>query len=113
MFRDLGDRYAQAPPLHNIGYSHHHLGRYDLAVCYYRQTLDLLREFGDRYNQAFALTHLGESYLAVGDQSAAHDAWQQALAILQELDHADAEQVQNKLAQFHTPTDDRLREQST
>ena len=41
--------------------------------------------------------HLGDAYHASGEPALARDAWQTALAILEELHHADADQVRNRL----------------
>jgi DNA-binding SARP family transcriptional activator/tetratricopeptide (TPR) repeat protein len=81
-----------------LGYVHHHLDEYGRAEACYRSALELFRDLGIAYSTADTLTHLGEIYREAGDTDAARDAWEQALSILRDLDHADAADVQAKLA---------------
>jgi len=53
-------------------------------------------KFGDRYHEANTLTYLGDAHRASSGPDAARHAWRQALAILDELDHPDAQPVQER-----------------
>ena len=75
----------EASTLHSLGYAHHHLGHYSLALDCYQQSLALQRELGDRYSQAVVLTYLGDTWKLNGNIGAARGAWQQALDIIDNL----------------------------
>lgn len=49
------------------------------------------------YHEAVTLLRLGDSNYAAGNPDATRSAWQQALAILEELEHADADAVRQRL----------------
>ncbi len=96
--QELGHRRGEAATWDSLGVAHHHLGRHTDAVACYQRALTLFRDLGNRYNEADTLVHLGDTYHASGDTDAARDRWRAALAILTDLDHADAEQVRDRLA---------------
>lgn len=102
LLKEIDDRDRQASTYDSLGYIHHHLGHHAEAVTCYRQALDTFHDSGDRYQEAATLNNLGDTHLAAGDPDAARDAWRQALTILSDLNHADAEQVGTKLAEFDT-----------
>lgn len=58
----------------------------------------LFRDIDDRYNEAEALRHLGDCHEAAGDPAAAGDAWRASLRILEELRHAGADEVRERIA---------------
>ena len=96
----LGNQAGAAYTWDTLGYVHHHLGEYARAEACYRSALELFRDVGIAYSTADTLTHLGETYRQAGDTDAAREAWEQALSILRDLDHADAADVQAKLAEL-------------
>lgn len=104
LFQVLDNRVGQAAAWDSIGYAHHHLGHREQAVAGYEHALNLRRALSDRYNEAQTLVHLGEARDADGDSHAARHAWQAALTILEDLDHANTEQVREKL-RHHDKTD--------
>ncbi|MEU6248578.1 BTAD domain-containing putative transcriptional regulator [Glycomyces sp. NPDC047010] len=92
------DRAGQAAILDSLGYVHHHLGRFDLAVDHYERSVDLSRDVGARSGEAAALANLADTHLALNDPDAARDAWTQALEILDDIAHPDADSIRAKLA---------------
>jgi tetratricopeptide (TPR) repeat protein len=96
--QQLGDADGQAATWDSIGYAHHRLGEPRLAIACYQDALDLYRRCGDRYNEADVLTHLGEACQSVDDLDAARAAWRLAADILDDLGHADADAVRDRLS---------------
>jgi tetratricopeptide (TPR) repeat protein/transcriptional regulator with XRE-family HTH domain len=103
LHQELGIRDGQAATWDSLGYARRHLGQYPQAAVCYQHALALYRDLGDRYLEANTLNHIGDTHRAAGDIAAARDAWQQAMAILDELDHPDAEQVLDRLADVDAP----------
>ncbi len=97
LYQELGRKRGMAATWDSLGYAHHHLGQYAEAVAYYEQSLAAFRDLADRYREAEILTHLGDTRHAAGDLPAARDTWKQALAILDDLHHADADDLRDKL----------------
>jgi len=97
LYQELGRKRGMAATWDSLGYTHHHLGQYAEAVTYYKQSLAAFRDLADRYREAEILTHLGDTRHAAGDLTAARDTWEQALAILDDLHHADADDLRDKL----------------
>ena len=98
LLQELGNLRGQASAWDSLGYAHHHLGQYAEAVTCYQHAVELYQDLGDRYHEANTLTYLGDAHRASSGPDAARHAWRQALAILDELDHPDAQQVQERLA---------------
>jgi DNA-binding SARP family transcriptional activator len=97
LYQELGRKRGMAATWDSLGYTHHHLGQYAEAVTYYGQSLAAFRDLGDRYREAEILTHLGDTRHAAGNLPAARGTWEQALAILDDLHHADADELREKL----------------
>jgi len=87
--------------LNTLGYAHTHLGNHQPAIDSYEQAIEEWRHLGDRYFVGVSLVSVGDVHFTVGDLDAAGDAWRQAQAILDDLGHADAAAVREKLAQLH------------
>ena len=64
IFRDLGDRGAQAEVLNETGALHHARGDPGRARDCHQQALDLAREIGSSWDEAHALAGLGRCALA-------------------------------------------------
>ncbi len=94
MYQGHGDPLNQAATWDSVGYVLFHLGRLEEAIGCLQTAL---RTIGPGYYQTTMLVHLGDAYHASGEPELARDAWQTALSILEELNHADAEQVRNRL----------------
>ncbi|WP_232521579.1 AfsR/SARP family transcriptional regulator [Micromonospora phaseoli] len=93
----IGDRPGQADTWDSLGYAYHHLGDHEQALGSYRQALALYSEATDRYHESLVLNHMGDTHRAAGDVTAAGDFWREALRILDELGHAEAADVRDKL----------------
>jgi DNA-binding SARP family transcriptional activator/tetratricopeptide (TPR) repeat protein len=96
--RRRGSLFGEANTWDSLGHAHLRLGNLDKAARCYRRALDLFRLVDDRYHEAGALTRLGDIAAERGDRRAAREAWTAALAILDDVDHADADAVREKLA---------------
>ncbi|MEV2238774.1 tetratricopeptide repeat protein [Micromonospora sp. NPDC049891] len=96
----IGDRRGQADTWDSLGYAHHHLGDHEQALAAYRQALALYSEATDRYHESLVLNHMGDTNRAAGDVTAARDLWREALRILDELGHAEAADVRDKLSEL-------------
>ena len=62
----------------NLGYLHHHLGRYRKAIVSYERAVVACREAGHRNGEADALIGLGDARRAAGETGAARTAWRDA-----------------------------------
>jgi DNA-binding SARP family transcriptional activator/tetratricopeptide (TPR) repeat protein/DNA-binding XRE family transcriptional regulator len=91
------DRRGEATTLDSLGFAHHHLGNHARAVACYWRAAEGFRDLGDRPNLIGTLTHMRDSYEAAGETGSAQAAWERALTILDDLDHADADRVREKL----------------
>jgi DNA-binding SARP family transcriptional activator/tetratricopeptide (TPR) repeat protein/DNA-binding XRE family transcriptional regulator len=100
----IGNPHGEAATWDSVGYAHHQLGQHRQAIDCFQQALDLFEHANDdRHAEATTLTHLGEAQDAAGDREAARVTWQRALSILDGLDHADGEQVRERLGRLDRP----------
>jgi DNA-binding SARP family transcriptional activator/tetratricopeptide (TPR) repeat protein len=67
------------------------------AVDCGQRALKLIQRVGDRFYESVALVSLADAYEAADNQAAAVEALRSALAILDELDHAEAARVRERL----------------
>ncbi|MET8944864.1 BTAD domain-containing putative transcriptional regulator [Streptomyces sp. NPDC004542] len=96
---ELGDDLNAAHTWDSIGHAHHHLGQYAEAVTAFERALGLYRRQGDLpWFTAGTLTRLGDTYHSADDPVAARRAWTEALTIMDEVGHADAESLRDRLA---------------
>jgi DNA-binding SARP family transcriptional activator/tetratricopeptide (TPR) repeat protein len=93
----LGDHINAAPTWDSLGYAYRRLGDQARAITCYENALELFRRNGYRVNVAGALVRIGDIRHDAGDLPAARAAWQQAHDLLEELGHADAAAVLDKL----------------
>ncbi|MFF0177127.1 tetratricopeptide repeat protein [Micromonospora profundi] len=93
-----GYRNLLASTLNSLARAHLDLGNHLLAAQLYERALGLVREVGDRYMFAEILMHAGDAHLAAGDTSQAERAWRDAMHVFTELDHPDALDARNRLA---------------
>ncbi len=98
----IGDRPGQADTWDSLGYAYHHLGDHEQALAAYREALALYGEAADRYHVSLVLHHMGDTHRAAGDVTAAGKSWREALRILDDLGHAEAAEVRDKLAALPT-----------
>jgi tetratricopeptide (TPR) repeat protein len=101
--REIGDLRGQADTWHNLGYANHRLGHHSRAIACYGQALDLFRDVSDRYQEAAVLTHLGDVHRFIGQPEAARRSWCAAVTILDDLGHADAGAVHDRLGRGGAP----------
>ncbi|MFD5065609.1 BTAD domain-containing putative transcriptional regulator [Streptomyces sp. NPDC058394] len=96
---ELGDDLNAAHSWDSIGHAHHHLGQYAKAVTAFEHALDLYWRQGDLpWFIAGTLTRLGDTHHSAGNPVAARKAWTEALTIMDDLGHADAGPLRDRLA---------------
>lgn len=93
----LGDHVNAAATWDSLGYAHSRMGDQAQAITCYENALELYRRNGYRIKVAETLVHIGDIRDDMGDPSAARVAWHQAYDLLEELGHADAAVVLEKL----------------
>ncbi|GAA1638929.1 BTAD domain-containing putative transcriptional regulator [Actinoplanes couchii] len=103
----IGNRSGQADTWDTLGYVHHHLGDHGQALIAYRQALSFYVGVADRYHESLVLNHMGDTHRAAGDVEAARESWRGALLILDDLGHAEAGEVRDKLATVDSDKVDR------
>jgi tetratricopeptide (TPR) repeat protein len=99
IYRELASPPGQGATWDSLAFTYLQLGRHEEAIACYQHAIPLLNDSGDQYHVADALTSLGDTYQAAGDPDGARLAWQQALALFEELGHAKAGQVRDRLHQ--------------
>ena len=92
-----GDRLSTAATWDSIGHAQHRLGRHEQALASYRRAISLFTETGDRYNAADVTVHLGDLYADSGDPTLARETWLAALSTLEEIGHAQAASVRERI----------------
>src|SRR6185436_14686839 len=88
--RDLGNDLAFAQSFANVGYMCYLLGRYDDAMVYLRQGLDLAKKSGDPGGVVLAMQNFGTLELARGDWDESVKSFLTALNSSRELGMKDA-----------------------
>jgi CHAT domain-containing protein/Tfp pilus assembly protein PilF len=81
LWREVGDKRAEAYTLNKMGFVYANLSEPKKALEYYDQALPLWREVGDRLNEATTLTNIGMSYWRLGDSRKALEYYHQALPL--------------------------------
>jgi tetratricopeptide (TPR) repeat protein len=98
MCQEDSNRYSEAYIWDSLGYAEQHLGMYADAIASFGRAVELQAELGNRVPEAGSLTRLGDTHQAAGNPDGARAAWQRALAILDDLEHADAGRLRDKLS---------------
>jgi tetratricopeptide (TPR) repeat protein len=93
----LGDHISAAPTWDSLGYANSRLGDQARAITCYENALELYRRNGYRINVADTLIRIADIRHDMGDLASARVAWQQAYDLFEELGHADAASVLEKL----------------
>jgi DNA-binding SARP family transcriptional activator/tetratricopeptide (TPR) repeat protein len=96
--QELGYKNAEGHAWHSLGFIHLQLGQPAQAISCHEQAIDIYRQLMDRYYESKALTGLGNARLDTGNLAGARQAWHDALAILDDLGHADARQLRERIA---------------
>jgi DNA-binding SARP family transcriptional activator/tetratricopeptide (TPR) repeat protein len=105
LYRAAGDQTGQTYALDTLGRAYLGLGDHVSAVSFLAESAELARQMGQHFNQAANLTHLGEVYEAMGDVDAARSSWHSALAILDALEHAQADDLRDRLGRLEVARD--------
>ncbi|VEP15844.1 Tetratricopeptide repeat protein (fragment) [Hyella patelloides LEGE 07179] len=97
--RDIGDREYEGHSLGNLGLAYGYeghslgslgnvyssLGKYQRAIDYYQQALEIAQDIGDRGHEGRSLGNLGLAYGSLGEYQRAIDYHQQALKIARDI----------------------------
>jgi tetratricopeptide (TPR) repeat protein len=97
IYRDLGDRSAEATGLNEAGTLHRIRGDLSAAGTCHRQSLDLAREIGSSWDEAHALAGLARCALAAGRTADAEAGLRQAQETFQRIGAAEASDVSAEL----------------
>jgi DNA-binding SARP family transcriptional activator len=103
MLQAAGDIAGQADVWDSLGLIHHQLHHHDEAAACLRHARDRWHEYGERHYEANTLAHLGDYQHDAGEPEAAREAWRQALTIYEQIHHAAAETVKDKLDRSTEP----------
>jgi pentatricopeptide repeat protein len=77
----LKDRIGEAETLDNLGFSYASLGQYDVAIDYYKQSLEVQKQTGRLTGVAAPLLNMGLAYFKLGRYREAAAYYEQALAV--------------------------------
>jgi tetratricopeptide (TPR) repeat protein/DNA-binding XRE family transcriptional regulator len=91
--RTQGDLNGQARMLNGLATVYRDLHRFDEALDYHRQTLELRREIGDRLGEGISLSNLSDAYLGMRRFDEALDYSRQALTIVRQIGDRYAEGI--------------------
>jgi transcriptional regulator with XRE-family HTH domain/tetratricopeptide (TPR) repeat protein len=95
---EVGNQRGEAAAWDTLGSVQQALAQPDLAVSAYRRAAEMREQVGDRYQQAQTLVRLGRVQASVGDRDAARNTWHAAHAVLSDMQHPDAQSVDDLLA---------------
>ena len=71
--------------LTSLGNAYHSLGRYEQAISFYQQSLEIQQDIGDRLGEAASLGNLGAAYHSLGRYEEAISYHQQSLEIKRQI----------------------------
>ena len=75
----------KADALNQIGKQYHHLGQYDTALDFLKQSLAIQQQIGDKSGEGTSLNNISQIFKARGDYDNALDFLKQSLAIRQQI----------------------------
>ena len=81
IFRTLGNKFAEADTLNNIGRVYNALGQNQNALDFFNRSLPVYRAVGNRSGEAAALNNIGSVYNDLGQKRTALEFYNQALPI--------------------------------
>ncbi len=97
LYQGVDHKLGEAATWDHLGYAYRGLPDLPESVACYQRALSLYEELNDLYYQARMLKNLGDVQAELGDEEAASAAWQASLNLLTDLNHPDAEAVDNRL----------------
>lgn len=102
IFKDVGDRQAEANLLNTLGYVHSRLGEQNKSLASYQQAAELYHVLGDERSEAAILYSIGSTYLHLGEYRQALDAYHRSLLLAQQRGDREMEAATLKaIAQAH------------
>lgn len=93
MFRQIGDDFARAVALKNLGSANDSLHNEPKAIEYYEQSLALVRKPKDRRGEGRSLLNIGEANIEMGELRRGISFYEQALAIVSQAHDRQAEGI--------------------
>jgi len=97
LYQELDDRSGESVAWDTLGWAYHRRGDFPAAISCYQKAAAMAAEVGARVRQATTLDQLGDAYAQTGDDQSAREAWRTSAEILEDMHHADASQVLDKL----------------
>lgn len=107
LWREVGDRTAQARALESLGKLYHRKGEFRQSLSEHEQALALRRELGDRAGEAASLFNVGLARASLGEPRPALEAIEQSLALRRATgDRAGESSALSQLGALHTSLGD-------
>ncbi|GAA3601962.1 BTAD domain-containing putative transcriptional regulator [Kineosporia mesophila] len=103
--QELGDRHGEAAAWDSVGLAQHNLGHHREAIDCYQKALEMFTAQGNRYFMAASSSQLGNVYRDAQRPDLARRHWEQALTVLEDLNHADAGPLREKLRRLEKDDD--------
>jgi tetratricopeptide (TPR) repeat protein len=82
---DSQDLQTRREALNQAGMLNHHLGNYETALDYFKQSLAICQQIGDKQGEGSTLNNISQIFKAQGDYQTALDYLKQSLAIRQQI----------------------------
>ena len=82
---DSQDQQTRAEALGQTGKINHHLGAYDTALGYLKQSLSIMQQIGDKAGEGTTLNNISQIFKAQGDYETALGYLKQSLRIRQQI----------------------------
>lgn len=97
LYQGIDHKLGEAATWDHLGYAYRGLRELTEAVQCYQRALELYEVLNDVYYQARMLRNLGDVQQELGDEDAAGVSWEASLDLLIQLDHPDAEALDERL----------------
>jgi len=100
--READNLRIRGEALGQVGKQYHHLGDYDTALDYLKQSLAIQQQIGDKAGEGVTLNNISQIFKARGDYATALDYLKQSLAIRQQIgDKAGEGATLNNISQIY------------
>ena len=96
--RNSADKKTQAEAIGQTGKLYIHIGDYETALAYLKQSLDIMRQIGDKAGLCATLFNMGHIHAQKGEIQEAVSAWVTVYLIAKQINEFQALQALSKLA---------------
>ncbi len=97
LYQGIDHKLGEAATWDHLGYAYRGLRDLAESAQCYQRALELYEVLNDVYHQARMLRNLGDVQQELGDEDAAGASWEASLDLLIQLDHPDAEALDERL----------------